>query len=104
MSSECCVYIKVPAPIVKRPRLLKHAGVDQGVRVGRGFSELEIKKAGLTTKIAEELGVPIDTRRRSCHEWNVKALQEFVEKVKPLIEARKTKPAKLIALTTSSAS
>jgi len=103
MNSECCVYVRVPTPIVKRPRLLKHAGVDQGTRVGRGFSELEIKQAGLTLKLAEELGVPIDSRRRSCHEWNVNALKGFVEKVRPLIEARKTKPARLVALTSSSA-
>jgi len=76
--------------------LLKHAGVDQGMREGRGFSELEIKEAGLTIDLAKDFGIPVDKRRRSCHPWNVEALKKFVELVKPLIEAKKAKPAKLV--------
>ncbi len=96
VNSECCIKVKVPAPIVRRPRLLKHAGVDQGVREGRGFSELELKEAGITVDLAKELGIPVDKRRRSCHPWNVEALKKFLEEIKPLIEAKKGKPARLV--------
>ncbi len=91
--SDCYVFVEVPKPIVKRPRLLKHAGVDQGTRVGRGFSLGEIREAGLTEKLARELNIPIDKRRRSIHPWNVEALKKFLEQVKPLLEAKKAKPA-----------
>ena len=104
MSDECCVKVEVPKPIVKRPRLLKHAGVDQGVREGRGFSELELKEAGIPMDIARDLGIPIDKRRRSCHPWNVEALKKFIEQVKPLIDAKKAKPARLAQLKPQSAS
>ncbi len=95
MSEECCIKVEVPKPIVKRPRLLKHAGVDQGVRVGRGFSELELREAGIPMNLAKELGIPVDRRRRSCHSWNVEALKKFLEQIKPLLEAKRAKPARM---------
>jgi len=93
---ECCVEVEIPPPLVKRPRLLKHAGVDQGLRVGRGYSKDEIRAAGLDLRTARLLGIPIDVNRKSCHEWNVQRLKEFLSKISELLEAKKTKPARLV--------
>ena len=101
VSEKCCVVVEVPAPIVKKPRLLKFAGVDPGKRIGRGFSLGELKEAGISEAIARDLGIPIDKRRRSVHEWNVKALKEFMTKVQDLIQAKKAKPARMVAVKTS---
>ena len=70
-----------PQPLVKKPRLVKNKGIELGLRVGRGFSVEEIKEAGLDVNKAKKLGIPIDKRRRSKHEWNVKILKEFIKNV-----------------------
>lgn len=44
-------------------------------RQGRGFSIQEIEKAGLNWMQAKLLQVPIDKRRETLHEENVKVLQ-----------------------------
>jgi len=68
-----------PKPIVKKTVLRVHGGVDQGLRVGKGFSIGELKAAGLNLEEAKILGLWIDKRRRSVHEWNVKVLKEYLE-------------------------
>jgi len=74
--------LKPPEPLVKRPILRVHGGVDQGLRVGRGFSKGELEAVGLDFEKAMKLGLRIDKRRRSVHEWNIKALREFLEKLR----------------------
>jgi len=64
------------APIVRRK--LKDGRII--TRRGRGFSLNELKEAGITIDVAKRLGIPIDKRRRSCREENVKTLKEFAEK------------------------
>ena len=64
------------APIVRRK--LKDGRII--TRKGRGFSLNELKEAGVTIDVAKKLGIPVDKRRRSRREENVKALKEFVEK------------------------
>ncbi len=72
---------KVPKAIVKKPRLIRHGGIDPGTREGRGFSKGELEAVGLTFKEALRLGIPIDKRRRSVHEWNIASLREFLSKI-----------------------
>ncbi len=75
---------QAPFAIVKKPHLVKQGPVPAGTRKGRGFSLGEIKAAGISVNEARRLGIYVDKRRKSVHEWNVKALKEFVEKVKAL--------------------
>lgn len=59
--------MKSEAPIVFRRLKL---------RGGRGFSLGEIKEAGLNVGKVRLLGMPVDTRRDTVHEENVKTLKE----------------------------
>ena len=72
---------EAPKPLVKEPRLIKDRGVSVGLREGRGFSLGELKAVGLTAREGKRLGVPIDRRRRSTHEWNIKVLQEYLNSI-----------------------
>ncbi len=71
-----------PKPLVKRPRLIRDRGKELGLRVGRGFSKAELAEVGLTPNEAMKLGIPVDLRRRSKHEWNIRILQEYLNKVR----------------------
>ena len=73
-----------PVAIVKKPRLVKHGPVDPGTRPGRGFSLGELREAGLTPEKARKLGIYVDKRRKTVHEWNVKALKDYVERLRAL--------------------
>ncbi len=70
-----------PVPLVRRPVLRIHGGIDQGLRPGRGFSLGEIEEVGLTAKEAMKLGIRVDKRRRSKHPWNVEALRRYLEEI-----------------------
>lgn len=58
------------SPIVRR-------GIKK--RTGRGFSQGEVKEAGLNVGEARHLGVPVDLNRRTCYEENIKILREWME-------------------------
>jgi len=45
---------------------------------GRGFSRGELKEAGVDPKHALKLGIPIDPRRKTKHEENVKMLKKHL--------------------------
>jgi len=47
-------------------------------RKGKGFSTGELREAGLDSKQALKLGVPIDLRRKTKHEENIKILKQHL--------------------------
>lgn len=94
MSDE--IIIEIPPPIVKSPKIIKERGFATNIRTGRGYSIGEIREAGLTLALAKDLNMPIDSRRRSVHKVNVDNLVNIVKQLSELINARKTKPAKII--------
>ncbi len=58
-----------------------HAVVLKGkdrTRRGRGFSRAELKEAGIAPKQALKSGVPIDLRRNTKHNENVKILKQYL--------------------------
>jgi predicted flap endonuclease-1-like 5' DNA nuclease len=61
-------------PIVKR---------SMKTRKGKGFSKAELKDAELSVNEALKYGIPIDLRRSTKYEENVKKLKTFFEKTKP---------------------
>lgn len=74
--------VEPPKAIVKKPRLRKLGPIEPGLREGRGFSLGELKAVGLDPKRAMKLGIYVDKRRKTVHEWNVEALKEFISKLK----------------------
>lgn len=59
-----------------KPIVLKKGA---GIRFGKGFSINELKAAGVTVKWALRQGIPLDLRRRTLHEENVKNLQKLLK-------------------------
>jgi len=59
-------------------------------RRGRGFSREELKKAGISQKQALKLQLPVDLRRRTAHEENVKLLKQQLKVKTRKITKRKT--------------
>ncbi len=73
---------EIPRPLVKTPRLISKAGIQaEEWRWGRGFSVGEIKAAGLTVKDAALLGLPVDKRRRTVWDVNVKSIKTWLLRV-----------------------
>lgn len=50
-----------------------------GWRRGKGFSVVELKKAGLAAVDAKRLGIRVDSRRRSVHQFNTDILIEVMK-------------------------
>ncbi len=60
-------------------------------RKGRGFSREELKKAGINFRQALHIGLPVDVRRRTVHEENVKLIKQQLKK---RVSKAKKKPSK----------
>jgi len=73
---------------VKKPRVFKQTGKQ---RYGRGFSRSELKEAGFNVKDALRFGVPVDTRRKTAHEENIKTVQAFLQEKKAASKPKKPK-------------
>ena len=58
-----------------RPIVLKKRGE---TRKGKGFSRGELREAGLDSKQALKLGIPIDLRRKTKRKENVKILKQHL--------------------------
>ena len=57
------------------------------LRLGRGFSLIEVEKAGKSVQLLKKLKIRIDYKRQSSHDWNV----EELKKIKLPIEKNKKK-------------
>jgi len=57
-----------------------------GLRPGKGFSLSEVHKVGLTVHQVRKLGIYVDPRRRTLHEFNVQNLKMLVEERKRQLE------------------
>ncbi len=66
---------------MKKLRPLARSPLSRKIRVGKGFSKGEITAAGLTLDRAEELGIPVDKRRKSIHKENIELLKDFIQKI-----------------------
>jgi len=49
-------------------------------RKGRGFSRGELREAGIDFQTALRLRIPVDTKRKTKHEENVKTLKQLLQK------------------------
>jgi len=58
-----------------KPLVFKKGGKQ---RLGKGFSLGELKGVNLSLKQALKLEIPVDSRRKTVHEENVKALKKFL--------------------------
>lgn len=67
------------------------ATVNDGSRVGRGFSIAELKEAGLDARTARKHGVPTDVWRDTKYEQNVEQLKTIAKSVKDSKKAEKKK-------------
>jgi ribosomal protein L13E len=48
-------------------------------RKAKGFSRAELKEVDIDPRSAIRLGLPVDPRRRSKHEENIKLLRRYLE-------------------------
>ena len=71
---------------VVKPVVFKKGGKQ---RIGKGFSLGELKEAKLSIKRALKLGVPVDPRRKTVHEGNIKALNDLLETKKVSSESKR---------------
>jgi len=62
-------------PLKMHPEVVRKDGK---VRFGRGFSRDELKEAGVDSKQALRLTIPVDLRRKTKHEENVKVLKQHL--------------------------
>jgi ribosomal protein L13E len=49
-------------------------------RRGKGFSLLELKKAGISKQVAAKLEIPTDKNRKTGHDQNVECVKVFAAK------------------------
>ncbi len=71
-----------------RPRVLRRDGKQVE---GKGFSLDELKKAGTSLTEAVKFHVPVDPRRRTVHDENVKTLKPVLNRKRAAVRARKSK-------------
>ena len=82
----------IAEPIVRSPR-------DGRPRRGRGFSNEETVKAGLTIAEARSMGLIVDIRRKTVYPENVDALKQYMKDLEELVSrlAEEEAPAKAAA-------
>jgi len=70
-------------PIVRKKK--------KGMREGKGFSKSELKKAGIDFKQALRAKIPIDLRRKTKHEENIKILNHHLRSLRSSRPRKKRK-------------
>ena len=73
-----------------RPEI--HAPKSGQKRPGRGFTQKELKEAGISLSDARWMAIPIDRRRSTHYKENVTTLKEYVDRIRKLSET--SAPAK----------
>ncbi|MGD2250289.1 MAG: ribosomal protein L13e [Candidatus Methanofastidiosia archaeon] len=68
-----------------------HVQKENGLRPGRGFSLSEVEEAGFNVNQVRKLGVYVDPRRRTQHDFNVENLKTLIEERQKELEAEKEK-------------
>ena len=67
-------------------------------RPGKGFSPDEVKEAGLNAADARNLRIPVDRKRKTCHDENIANIKSHFKnaptKAKPKAVAQTKKPKK----------
>lgn len=62
---------------------------------GKGFSIMELNKAGVSIEIARKYGLRIDSRRKTVHQENIEKLKKWISKfIKKKEETQKSKKAR----------
>lgn len=59
-----------------KPTIIKRNGKQ---KLGKGFSPDEIKQAGISIQKAKQMSLPVDKKRKSIHDDNVKSLKEHAK-------------------------
>jgi ribosomal protein L13E len=72
--------------IANRPKVSAKRGRKS---LGKGFSQGELKKAGLSVSQAVKLHVAVDPRRKTAHDENVETIRTILEEKKAKVKARK---------------
>ncbi|EZQ06741.1 MULTISPECIES: ribosomal protein L13e [Acidianus] len=68
-------------PLVKRPRYkFIPLNKQRKIKLGRGFSLGELKKAGITLSSAKEMKIRVDRRRKTINPENVELLKKVKSK------------------------
>ncbi len=64
---------------IPRPIVVRHVQGTFKTREGRGFSEAELKEAGISPTRARKLSIGVDPRRRTKLEENVKTVKAWIK-------------------------
>ena len=74
--------------VTMKPKVFTKAGKQ---RFGKGFSRGELGKSGLSPKDALRFGIPLDSKRKTAHEENVKDLRAFLQEKQVALKPKKSK-------------
>jgi len=58
-------------------------------RRGRGFSRAELREAGTDFGQALKSGIPVDPRRKTKYESNIKILKQYLQSLSPKTKKKK---------------
>jgi ribosomal protein L13E len=62
-----------------KPTIISQKGKQ---KQGKGFSINELKGAGISKQQAQQAGLPVDVKRKSCHDENIATIKAHAKKPK----------------------